>query len=43
MQQKSTIILYDFLNDDSDFKDAAKDFEVGQMVSQTEQQKKKGI
>ena len=27
MQQKGHIILYDFLNDDADFKDSVKDFD----------------
>ena len=34
MQRK--IILYNFINDDADFKDADKDFEVGMMLNQSE-------
>ena len=43
--QKAHIILYDFLNDDADFKDSAKDFD-GANCAMTEQtapqQRRKG-
>ena len=48
MQQKGKkgqIILYDFLNDDADFKDSAKDFDGANSIMTAEaagQQKRKG-
>ena len=40
MQNTNKIILYDFINDDADYKDAMKDFDGGDTTVQNPNKKK---